>query len=84
MPVSKEELQRAIKAFKKRLKLYRRDDESQGIVSKLSGGRSSGIVGIALPDGFAPEVWQELEAKGRIRKVPGSAAIYEIVEQQQQ
>jgi hypothetical protein len=77
---SKEDLQKAMKAFKKRLKLYRRDDESGTTKSKLSGGKSSGIVGIVLPEGFAPEVWQELEAKGRIRRVPGTNN-FEIVEQ---
>lgn len=70
---SKEELTKALKAFKKRLKLYRRDDESSGAFGgKLTTGRASGIVGITVPDGFAPEVWQELEAKGRIIRVPGT------------
>lgn len=73
-----EEVKRAIKAFKKRLKLYRRDDESTTSQGKLTQGRSSSIVGIQLPDGFAPEVWQELEAKGRIRRVPGTQT-YELV-----
>lgn len=78
MPPSKEELTRALKAFKKRLELYRRDDESSGAFGgKLTGGRSSGIVGITPPEGFAPEVWQELEARGRIRRVPGTD-MYEL------
>jgi len=76
---TKQDLQRAIKAFKKRLKLYRRDDESALGGSKLSGGRQSGIVGIRLPDGFPDEVWQALEAKGRIKRVPGSRDLYELV-----
>jgi hypothetical protein len=73
MPPSKDELTKALKAFKKRLKLYRRDDESSGAFGgKLTGGRASGIVGITPPEGFSDEVWQELEAKGRIRRVPGT------------
>ena len=68
----KEALQKALKAFKKRLKLYRADDESSNARGKLTGGKTSGIVGITLPEGFPAEVWQELEAKGRIKRVPGT------------
>jgi hypothetical protein len=74
----KEELKRAIKAFKKRLKLYRMDDESQLGGHKLSAGRKSGIVGIKLPDGFPDEVWAALEEKGRIKRIPGTQN-YELV-----
>lgn len=70
--VDKELVKQALKAFKKRLKLYRSDDESQYTRGKLTGGSSSAIVGIQLPDGFPPEVWAELEAKGRIKRVPGT------------
>jgi hypothetical protein len=72
MPPSSEELKKALKALKKRLKLYRRDDESGAFGGKLTGGKSSGIVGIQLPDGFPAEVWAELEKQGRIRRVPGT------------
>lgn len=77
---SKEELKRALQAFKKRLKLYRRDDESSLGGGKLTSGRSSGIVGIQLPEGFGPEVWQTLMAQNRIRQVPGTKT-YELVQQ---
>jgi len=66
----KEELKRALKAFKKRLKLYRRDDES-GIGRALSGGKVSGIVGVKPPEGFPPSIWDELVAAGKLRKEPG-------------
>ena len=80
---TKEELKRALKAFKKRLKLYRQDDESTIGGGALSGGRSSSIVGIRLPDGFPDEVWKALEAKNRIKRVPGTQT-YGIVPQPQQ
>jgi hypothetical protein len=73
-----EQMKRAIKALKKRLKLYRRDDESSQGQGKLTSGRSSGIVGIALPEGFAPDVWEALEKQGRIRRVPGTQQ-YEVI-----
>ena len=72
MATSKDEQTNALKAFKKRLKLYRRDDESSIGGGAFSAGRTSGIVGIRLPEGFPPEVWKDLEAAGRIRRIPGT------------
>ncbi len=69
---TKEERAKALKAFKKRLKLYRQDDESNFVRGPLSGGRPSAIVGIELPAGFSDEVWAELEAAGRIKRIPGT------------
>lgn len=69
---SKEELQRALKAFKKRLKLTRRDDESRIGGGAFSQGKKSGIVGIAPPDGFPDGVWEALVKKGRLRPIPGT------------
>lgn len=69
---SKDELARALKAFKKRLKLARRDDESSSMGGAFSSGKKSAIVGIEPPDGFPPAIWAALEAKGRLRRVPGT------------
>lgn len=74
----KEELKRAMSAFKKRLKLYRQDDESRLGGRGMTGGRVSGIVGIKPPDGFAPEIWEELVEKGKLRS-EGSGT-YSIVD----
>jgi hypothetical protein len=74
-----EEMKKALKAFKKRLKLYRQDDESNIGRAKLTSGRPSGIVGIRLPDGFKPEVWAKLESQGRLKRVPGTQT-YELGE----
>ncbi len=78
----KEELKRAMKAFKKRLKLARRDDESSSMHGAFSSGKKSGIVGITPPEGFPPEIWEALVAKGRMRRVPGTQRNprYEIVD----
>ena len=79
----KEELKRALKAFKKRIKLLRRDDESKLGGGAFTGGRKSGIVGIVPPEGFPPEIWTALVAKGRLKPVPGTQRRrqYEIVPQ---
>lgn len=59
-----EELKRAIKAFKKRLKLTQLDDES-----RLGyGSKTSKVAGITPPAGFPPTIWEELVAKGRLKR----------------
>ena len=60
-----EELKRAYKAFKKRLKLARLDDES-GL--SRGGEQEVGIVGITPPSGFPPGIWEELVAKGKLKR----------------
>ncbi len=66
--VTDEEMKRAMKAFKKRLKLTQLDDESRLGRSPLSGGGSSGIESIVPPREFSQEVWDELVKRGRLSK----------------
>jgi hypothetical protein len=70
-------LKSAMKAFKKRLKLYRLDSESGLGGGGLSSGKVSGIVAIQAPSTFPQEVWDKLVEQGRLREVDG---MYEIVE----
>lgn len=71
-----EVLRRAMKAFEKSLRTTQLDDES-GIGGRgMSGGRSSGIVGIQPPQRFTREVWNELVRQGRLRG--GRQGIYEL------
>lgn len=65
---TEEELKRALKAFKKRLKLVRLDDES-GL--SRGGGKKSGITGIAPPTGHPPGIWDELVAQGKLKRDMG-------------
>ena len=60
---TEEELKRALKAFKKRLKLTKLDEES-GL--SRGGGKKSGITGITPPTGHPPGIWDELVAKGKL------------------
>ncbi len=60
-----EERKRALKAFKKRLKLTRLDDES-GL--SRGGGKQSGITGITPPSGHPPGIWEELVTLGKLRR----------------
>lgn len=63
-----QELKAALKAFKKRLKLTRLDDQSRIGVGPLSSGRSSGIVAISPPEQFPQHVWDELVRQGRLKR----------------
>ncbi|MEO2045281.1 MAG: hypothetical protein ABGX16_01760 [Pirellulales bacterium] len=74
-----EELKRALKAFKKRLKLTRLDHESKLGVGPLSGGRPSGIVAITPPNQYPRKVWETLVEQGRLKK--SSQGQYELVQQ---
>ncbi|MEO6593789.1 MAG: hypothetical protein ABIP94_03455 [Planctomycetota bacterium] len=76
---TKETLQRAMKALKKRLKLTRLDDESRLGHDAMSRGGKSGVVAVRPPNQYPPEVWQELEAKGRIRG--DRHGLFEVIDQ---
>jgi hypothetical protein len=64
---SAEELTRAFKAFKKRLKLTQLDFDSRIGASPLSG-HASGIVAIAPPREFPRAVWEALVAQGKLKR----------------
>ena len=63
-----ENLRRALKAFKKRLKLTRLDDESGLGHGSADKGRGSGIVAVPPPDTYPQAVWDKLVELGRLKK----------------
>ena len=73
-----EELRKALKAFKKRLKLTKLDDESKLGVGPIKSGASERIVSIQPPAGFGREIWEELAEKGYLKRDTGG--FYELVE----
>jgi hypothetical protein len=75
-PLAPEELKKALKAFKKRLKLTRLDDESRLGYGPMSGGGKSGVTAVAPPNQYPPEVWKELARQGRIR--PAGNGLFEL------
>ena len=77
-PPSKEELKRALKAFRKRLKLTRLDDESRLGYGPMTGGGMSGIVAITPPNQYPAAVWEELVKQGRLTNSGGGQ--YELVQ----
>ena len=70
-----EDLKKALKAFKKRIKLTRLDDES-GL--SRGGNKKSGITGITPPTGHPPGIWEELVKLGKLKREMGGT--YSVVE----
>jgi hypothetical protein len=64
---SKEELKRALKAFRKRMKLTRLDDESRVGYGPMSGGGRSSVMAITPPNQYPRTVWEALAVQGRLK-----------------
>ena len=67
MPFTDDELRKALKAFKKRLKLTQLEEDSRlgrGVFSR----EHSKILSIQPPSGFGKEIWDELADKGLLRR----------------
>ena len=74
--VPAEDVKKAYKAFKKRLKLARLDDESRLGRGPMSGGGKSSIQAIQPPNQYPKAVWDELVRQGKLRSV--GQGMYEI------
>ncbi len=60
-------LKRALKAFRKRLKLTHLNEESKLGRSPLTGGKKSEVTAIMPPHQYPTEVWAELAKQGRLK-----------------
>ncbi|HOB75448.1 MAG TPA: hypothetical protein PKG54_13100 [Phycisphaerae bacterium] len=76
MAANPEDLKRALKAFKKRLKLAQLDEDSRLGHGALSGTGRSKIMAIQPPAGFPREVWEELVNQGHLRSA--GYGLYEL------
>lgn len=65
---SKEDLKQAFKAFKKRLKVTRLDEESKLNYRPTTSGQGSAIVAIVPPNQFPQAVWDELVKQGKLKR----------------
>ena len=71
MPSTEDDRKKALRAFKKRLKLTQLDDDSKiGGKSHLTGARST-VVSIQPPSGFGREIWEELADAGFLKNDGG-------------
>ena len=71
-------LKRAMKAFRKRLKLTKLNEESKLGRNPLTSGKKSQVVAIMPPRQYPDTVWQELTRQGRLKDTGGG--FYELVE----
>ena len=76
--LTKETLKRAMKAFRKRLKLSRLDEESKLGHDPLSKGQRSRIMAVQPPEQYPLEVWERLAELGRLKSL--GQGLFEIVE----
>jgi hypothetical protein len=77
-PADRQTLKRALKAFRKRLKLTRLDEESGLGYGPMTGGRKSSVVAIQPPNQYPEQVWAELVTQGRLKEA--GRGFYELVE----
>ena len=75
---TKETLKRAMKAFRKRLKLTRLDQVSTAGRNPLSSGAKSAVVALIPPEQYPALVWDALVAQGRLKSI--GQGLYEAVE----
>lgn len=75
---SNDDVKRALKAFKKRLKLTRLDDESRLGYGGMTSGNKSGITAITPPNQYPTAVWKELASRGKLKYV--GQGMYELVQ----
>ncbi len=71
-------LKRAMKAFRKRMKLTRLNEESKLGRNPLTSGKKSEVDAIMPPRQYPDEVWQALVAQGKLKDAAGG--FYELVE----
>jgi len=67
---------RALKAFRKRVKINQLEDDSKLGRSPLTGAKSQ-IVAIRPPAGFGAEIWEAIADKGYLKR--DSGGFYELV-----
>ena len=65
--VDPEQTKHAMRAFRKRLKLTRLDDESRITVRPMTGGKASQIRAILPPHEYEREIWDDLIRQGQLR-----------------
>ena len=78
MASSEDEMKKALKAFKKRIKLTRLDDDSRLGRGPMGGGTKDKVVSIQPPVGFGRQVWEDLADAGYLKR--DGVGFYELVE----
>lgn len=66
MPIPDDQLKKAFKAFKKKLKMQQLEEDSRLGRSPLTGAKTN-VVAIQPPPGYSREVWEELKSQGYLK-----------------
>lgn len=66
-----EQLDQALRAFMKRLKLTRLDDQSKMTTRPMTDGKASSVDAIKPPDGFPSGIWLALAKAGKLKDMGG-------------
>jgi len=69
--LEEDNLKRALKAFRRKLKNYRRDDESRLSRGYTTAGKSSSITAVQPPKEYPAAVWDKLIESGRLKRSGG-------------
>lgn len=77
--VDPETMKKAMRAFRKRLRLTRLDEESRLGVGPMTGGKHSQVSAIIPPNDFPRPVWDALVRAGRLHD--RKQGFYELVEE---
>ena len=77
--LDRDNLKRALKGFRKKLKSMRRDDESKLGNRYTTYGKQSKITAITPPNQYPTAVWEKLVEEGRLKK--GGQGTYELPEE---
>jgi hypothetical protein len=78
MPATQDDLKKAMKAFKKRLKLTKLDDDSRLGHGPMSSGSKNQVISIQPPAGFGKEIWEELADLGYLKR--DGIGFFQVVE----
>lgn len=76
MPATEEQLRKALKAFRKRMKIMQLEEDSRLGHSPLTGAKNT-IDAIQPPSGFGREIWEELADQGFLKRDGGG--FYQLV-----
>lgn len=77
-PPSESDMTAALKAFRKRLKVTRLDDQSKITSREVTGGRRGAVIGISPPNQFPRTVWEALVERGKLRRA--GSGLYELID----
>src|ERR1700760_2606991 len=80
LPATEDEMKRALKAFRKRMKIQQLEEDSKLGHSPLTGSKTK-IVSIQPPLGFGKDVWEQLADMGFLKR--DGRGFFELVEGKQ-